>query len=377
MRKFFLMGLFLCGFFACIMDSPNPNNPETTTEKVVEPKAYQHYLLPDKPTENEDIPKFIEKADLGKVLFFTKINGSACSDCHSPAHGFTAGQQQSCGRGCEGTPPNRRLIEGFEKPDIPAVKSPSSIGIAGSNLLLWNGSAGPDDINNAFNSSDSTKNTWINRFKLHAAVLQAFFATSEGAHDMRTNVEMVRENHPEILDMFKKVYTGVAEGRLCEVEDFAECVAAFQMRLVPNDSRFQQWLRGEEDISTQAKRGLVAFEAKCASCHEPPFMGADRFADVGFPHLINELHDGSAGGNAGRYSFTKQPEDSLKFRIMRLATNVTAHIAWGHGGTFNTLEGCIKGHKNINAVSEQETDDIVEFLNMTGDSELLKMKPEN
>lgn len=261
-----LLLVFLTGFTDSCLEDDDDKGPL--------PIEYQEYLLPDKPIEHKDIPKFEEKAELGKVLFFTKINGSACSDCHSPKHGFTAGQQQSCGRGCEGVPPIRRPIADAEKPDTPPVKSPSSIGVFGSKMLLWTGLAG------------STKDPLDSLF--HPSISQVELATV--AHDMRLSVDIVRTQHPLIFEQFKDVYVDVDESRLCESEDLAECLAAFQMRLIPNNSQFQNWLEGKTAMSEDAKRGLKAFDTKCANCHKPPFLGDDKFMDVGFPHLINEFN---------------------------------------------------------------------------------------
>ncbi len=351
---------FIVLLSTCIMEpSNNDDRPNKIVFKDSTALDYQQYILPDKPTKHKDIPKFEEKAELGKVLYFTKINGAACSDCHSPKHGFTAGQQQSCGRGCEGTPPNRRPIPGADT-DTPPIKSPSSIGVFGSNNLLWTGLAG------------SRKGPWEGL--VHSILGQGILATN--AHDMRLATDSVRANHPQIFDEFKKIYTDVDESRLCEPDDIAECLAAFQMRLIPNNSRFQEWLKGKEELSAKAKRGVKAFDTKCANCHKPPFLGDDAFMDVGFPHLVNNIHKGDDKVKDGRFLVTKKEEDRGKFRVMRLATNVTQHITWGHGGTFNTLEDCISGHQGIDSVSVAEIDDIIEFLNMTTDRDLLDMVPQ-
>jgi len=348
--------IFLAG--ACV-ETPQKTTPPPppSPEPIILPADYQNYLLPDKPTSHIDMPKFEEKAALGKTLFFTKINGAACADCHSPAHGFTAGQQQSCGRGCEGTPPNRIPVRG--KPDMPPIKSPSSIGVFGSELLLWTGLAG------------SEKGPWDEL--LHPAIGQALLATGVKAHDMMVEIDSIKMHHPEIFETFKDIYTDVAESKLCEPIDVAECLAAFQMTLIPNESQFQKWLRNSTDMSQKAKRGVKTFDEKCASCHQPPFLGSDEFMDVGFPHLKNDKHKGNHDVNKGRFLVTKDSQDIGKFRVMRLATNVTTHICWGHGGTFKTIESCINGHNNIN-LSEKEVDDIVEFLYATTDQNLKDMK---
>jgi len=332
---------FIALLSTCVMPTTNNNDDDNKTKIDSLALAHKRYILPDKPISYGDISKseieFMKKAELGKVLFFTKINGSACSDCHSPKHGFTAGQQQSCGRGCEGVPPSRRPVA-KENLDTPPVKSPSSIGVFGSKMLLWTGLAGSpkDPLNGLF----------------HPSIIQVELATV--AHDMRLSADSVRMHHPSIFEQFKDVYVGVDESRLCESEDLAECLAAFQMRLIPNNSQFQKWLKGEKAMSEKAKQGLIAFDTKCANCH----------------------NDGSHNANKGRAAVTDKPEDKGKFRTMRLATNVTSHITWGHGGTFRTLEDCISGHQNIDSVSTDEIDDIIEFLYTTVDQDLKNMVPQ-
>lgn len=354
---FFFFALSVLLFGECV----NPSQPPPPPSPSISPLDYQQYVLPDKPIEHGDIPKFAEKAELGKVLFFTKINGSACADCHSPKHGFTAGQQQSCGRGCEGVIPNRKPIPG-QKTDTPPIKSPSSIGVFGSETLLWTGLAG------------SKKDPFEGL--VHAVIGQAEIASGENAHDMRVSADSIQVYHPAIFEQFKDVYTGMVEEELCDPVNVAECLAAFQMRLIPNDSQFQKWLKGEMEMSAKAQQGLKIFDAKCAGCHRPPFLGDDKFMDVGFPHLVNDIHDGTHKVKDGHFLVTGKDEDKGKFRVMRLATNVASHICWGHGGTFKTLEDCIAGHQNIDSVSVDEIGLVVEFLNMTTDRTLLNMKPD-
>jgi len=238
--------------------------------------------------------------------------------------------------------------------DTPPIKSPSSIGVMGSKSLLWTGLAG------------SEKGPWEDL--VHPAIAQALLATSVKAHNMILETDNIKTEHPEIFEEFKNIYTDVAENKLCEPIDVAECLAAFQI--------FQQWLKGEGTLPDDALWGLEAFSTKCANCHEPPYLGSDQFYNVGFPHLVNDIHDGTDKVNKGRFLVEKKDENIGKFRTMRLATNVASHIRWGHGGTFDSLEDCIKGHQGFGEMSDTEIDDIIEFLNTTTDRELLNMKPE-
>lgn len=366
MKIFYPLFFSILLLSACDIDTGSGGNGDKPNETVfVDSSAldYPQYVLPPKPISHSDISEsevgFIKKAELGKVLFFTKINGSACSDCHSPKHGFTAGQQQSCGRGCAGVPPNRVPVN-REIADIPPIKSPSSIGVFGSENLLWGGLAG------------SEKAPWAGL--VNAIFDQGMLATK--AHDMKLVADSILMHHPSTFDRFKDIYVNVEADSLSDPIFVSECLAAFQMRLIPNNSQFQKWLKGEMAMSEKAKHGLKIFDNKCANCHEPPFLGKDEFVNVGFPHLVNNFHKGNHRVNDGWNIVTENSQDTSKFRIMRLATNVTQHIRWGHGGTFKTLEDCIAGHQNIDSVSVAEIDDIIEFLNMTTDRDLLEMVPQ-
>lgn len=335
------------------------------------PTDWLSYELPQDASHSVDIINFQKKAAIGKKLYFTKVNGVACSDCHGPKFGFTAGQMQSGGRGFSGPVGKRVLVNPTDK-DAPPVKSPSSIGAIGRKMMLSSGAASGLPVNIDY-SQDTTKLTRFNLWGEHAAILQVMFANQ--AHQM---VDFQRDSlmlaDTTLLADFRAAYPGVVDDRLCEIEDIAECIAAFQMGLIPNNSRFQKWLREESGVTMDSMEiaGLIFFDKNCAYCHVPPFLGHDSFHDVGFPHMVNEIHDGTHPANTGRYSLTKNPADSLKFLIPNLNTNLPLHRTYGHGSNLD-LDGAIQGHTGV-FVSDADADAVKAFLNTTIDSTLMEIE---
>jgi len=154
---------FIVLLSTCIMDPPSHNNDDNKHVKIDSLTLdYQHYILPDKPTKHEEIPKFKEKAELGKVLFFTRPVG--------------------------------------EDADMPPIKSPSSIGVFGSKNLLWTGLAG--------SPKDPLEGLFL------PILGQGLLATK--AHDMGLVADSVRAHHPAIFEQLKDVYAGVEDDRFSD-----------------------------------------------------------------------------------------------------------------------------------------------------------------
>lgn len=326
------------------------NQPVPTTSVDYEKYRIPYPYVPD-------IVNLELKADIGRRLFFFKQDSVSCASCHAAQFGFTAGEQQSKGK----------------DHDLPPVKSPSTIGLHGSNMLLWNGAASGTIKNYPFNTLDTSKLTYNNWYGSVAAIHQVLFANV--AHEQTFSRDSIMENDSDIMDKFRLAYPGVIESRLCEIEDIAECIAAFQiLHLNPTNSKQQQFIRREISLSDSELSGWRLFDQNCEGCHAAPYMGADRFVRTNTPPFINDIHDGSNKVNKGRMSMTGYPEDSLKFRVMRLQTNIVDHGCFGFSCEENDLTTFVQNHNSRRVLTNTEIYEIVSFLHACRDEDLIKIK---
>lgn len=118
----------------------------------------------------------------------------------------------------------------------------------------------------------------------------------------------------------------------------AHALAAFQRSLVPRNSRFERFLRGQHTaLNDQQLWGLHLFRTRgrCMNCHFGPTLSDNRFHNLGL-HFY-----GRARQDLGRYEVTANPADSGKFRTPSLR-NVAKTGPWMHNGLFPELRGVMR-----------------------------------
>jgi len=126
-------------------------------------------------------------------------------------------------------------------------------------------------------------------------------------------------------------------------------LAAYQRTLLPNQSPFQLYLRGDKKAMNRSeKNGKTLFfgKAKCSNCHNGPGLNSMQFVALGF----NDMQNGVDGAfnipdgpreDKGRGGFTGNTKDMYKFKVPQLY-NLRDVTVLGHGGTFHSVEEVIR-----------------------------------
>ena len=151
---------------------------------------------------------------------------------------------------------------------------------------------------------------------------------------------------------FRAVYPEIADGRPIRFTDISNAIAAFiafEWRSI--DSPFDQYLRGEADLSEAARRGVDAFygEAGCSACHSGVFLTDHQFHAMGQPQLGPgkaerfERHQ----RDIGRQRVTGLKQDAYAFRTPSLR-NVMETGPWGHAGAYADLWEFVLQHTGEN-----------------------------
>jgi cytochrome c peroxidase len=282
---------------------------------------------PIKPIEPyvSDNPELVE---LGKKLFFEprlSMSGIiSCNTCHNLSRGGTDNLKTSIGH-------------------------------------KW--AAGPVNAPTVLNSSLALAQFWDGR----AADLQ-----EQAAGPIQADIEMgmphglalqVLQSIPGYVEEFEAVF-GSSEITLDMV---TAAIAEFEETLVTPNSRFDQWLMGNDDALTEDEvAGYELFKASgCTVCHNGPAAGGTSFQRMG----VIEPYQ-STSPVEGRAAVTGVDADRFSFKVPTLR-NVEYTYPYFHDGEARTLEEAtdIMGRLQLGRVyEEQEIDQIVAFLKtLTGD----------
>ncbi|MEK7255386.1 MAG: cytochrome c peroxidase, partial [Bacteroidota bacterium] len=160
-------------------------------------------------------------------------------------------------------------------------------------------------------------------------------------------------------------------------ERVLKALSQFELTLVSANSKYDRVMQGKEVFSEQEQNGYRLFQANCASCHAEPFFTNHQFENNGLP-VDTTLDD------IGRMHITKQPQDSLKFKVPTLR-NIEFSYPYMHDGRFKKLREVmnhytdgIQKSKTLSPVlatkielSSNEKVDLVAFLLTLSDREFL------
>lgn len=300
-----------------------------------------------------DNPYTPEKENLGRFLYWDPIlSGTkdvACVSCHHPELGYADGLDFSQGVGGNGLGPDRSG----------GVKTKRNA---------------PTVINTAFNgidndgvySPESAPMFWDNRAEgLEGQALLPMLSKEEMrgeaiAEEFIMDTIIQRLNAiPEYVVQFEQAFGSVEINQ----EKILAAIATFERGIVANNSRFDQYMRGDENAMTAFEiQGMNAFiQVGCADCHSGPM-----FSDYEL-HTIGVMENGTPPDAGATNSFD--------FRTPTLR-NLNLTAPYMHNGLHNTLEDVMEFYEEIaegdndelnNNVSENQLDEEMQDLELDDD----------
>ena len=157
-------------------------------------------------------------------------------------------------------------------------------------------------------------------------------------------------------------------------------LADFQRSLITPNSRFDQYLRGDDDaLSEDEKRGYDLFKSYgCSACHQGVNVGGNMFQRFGIFRNQERRHEDE---DTGRFRVTGAERDRQVFRVPSLR-NVTLTAPYYHDGRIQSLETAVDLMASRQLGRPLHPDEIrliVEFLHtLTGEyqGELLTLPDE-
>ncbi len=297
--------LLLLGFYGMMADA-----------KSVRPREP---IFPIPLEEERGDPKKIE---LGQMLWFEKrlsLGGDiSCNSCHNLAKGGADDRPFSIGyQGREGR-----------------VNSPTVYNARYNIAQFWDGRARTlqEQVEGPITDPNEMASTW-------------------------THVIETLEGIPQYKRLFDELY---GEGEITKAK-IADVISTFEETLTTPNSRFDQWLRGNDAaLSRKEREGYELFKsAGCTTCHNGINVGGTSFQKIGRVNPFETKSD-----HRGREEFTNDEYDRNVFKVPTLR-NIELTAPYFHDGQAKTLEEAIKimGHVQLGIeFTPEEIEKMIAFL---------------
>ena len=174
---------------------------------------------------------------------------------------------------------------------------------------------------------------------------------------------------PQYREEFAKVY-GSED---ITIDNITDAIAVFEETLVTPNSRFDQWLKGDDKaINAQELAGYETFKSiGCVACHNGPAAGGTSFQRMGVVEPYQTTNPAE-----GRVAVTGKDADRFNFKVPTLR-NVELTYPYFHDGAYWTLEEATDIMARLQLgrqLQEEEISNVVAFLKtLTGDQPTFTM----
>jgi cytochrome c peroxidase len=139
---------------------------------------------------------------------------------------------------------------------------------------------------------------------------------------------------PDYKNLFAKAF---GDGRINE-DKIYKALSQFLMTMVSADSKYDKVKRGEASFTPEEANGYKVFQANCSSCHKEPL-----FTDLSYRNI--GLDADPILKDYGRMRVTRNPADSLKFRVPSLR-NAELTSYYTHDGRFSVFRMMIRHYRS-------------------------------
>lgn len=149
-------------------------------------------------------------------------------------------------------------------------------------------------------------------------------------------------NKLSIDQQYKKLFSAVYPQGIT-AESIADAIATFERTLITPNSRFDQFLRGNESaITEEEKRGYILFKSYgCASCHQGVAIGSNMYEKMGGLNSYFDDRGNLTQVDYGRFNVTGLEEHKFKFKVPSLR-NIALTEPYFHDGSAQNLEEAVK-----------------------------------
>lgn len=325
------IALSICWVVDDFGDANNNADTEALPVEYVKTTAVDLEVYPGHPIS--PIPLNVEvdanKAALGEKLFNETLlsvnNKVACSTCHDLQQGG-------------------------------AVNEATTLGVTDER--------GVRNVPTIFNVGFNFSYFWDGRAKTLAAQIEDVLLNPIEMGNSWQALEKKLNNEPFYVEQFLRVY-GTRATRTAIID----ALVAFQTTLTTPDSRFDQYIRGDESALTEQEvQGYELFQTMgCVACHQGVNAGGNLYQKLGVfkaYQAVNNTRD------MGRFSITQKEEDKYVFKVPSLR-NIELTAPYLHDGSIASLEEVVSimGEYQLGRnLSDAEVEKLAAFLRtLTGE----------
>ena len=278
--------------FSCKKEGKiTPFSPSSITFTQPSNFPAPHYTF-----ENNQLTQ--EGFELGRYLFYDPIlsldSTISCASCHAQSHSFADH--------------NIPLSKGVDK-KFGTRNAPALINLAWSTSFMWDGG-----VNN-----------------IEVQPLVPLTSPHELGESM-TNIVLKLNRSNFYLTKFKVLY---GSGQITD-QHFLKVLAQFTSMLVSSNSRYDQYISGKINFTSEELAGYALFKNNCASCHREPLFTDYSYRNSGLESVILD---------SGRYRVTQNLTDLGKFKVPTLR-NIEFTYPYMHDGRFANLEQVVAFKSN-------------------------------
>lgn len=352
-RYWITLGYFLSVsllHFSCTNETPDlPVEPQKPTPIVW--KKPSHF--PDEVYNFSNNTLTEEAVTLGRYLFYdgrlSRTNNIGCGTCHQQPSAFTHhGHDLSHG-----------VDDLLGTRNAPPVQN-----VAWQKVFFWDGGVHDLDLV-PFNPIGSP----VEMDETVPNIIEKLRQTKD-------EKDKIKPNYPQL---FQAAFGSpdITSTRMMQA------LSQFMLTMVSATSRYDYYRQGDESALTeQEKRGMIAFQKHCSSCHTGELFTDDRFRNNGLiPLQVNDK---------GREEVTGESSDRYKFKVPSLR-NVGLTAPYMHDGRYYTLIEVLDHYtKNVQPIqnldslliqpsgklglslTSSEKQDIIAFLHTLSDEQFTK-----
>ncbi|MCB9359688.1 MAG: cytochrome-c peroxidase [Flavobacteriales bacterium] len=289
-KNIIIVYLSLFAFLGLAMLFPT----NTTSVKINYPDYFPkpNYNFNKNPLTQEGI-------DLGRKLFYdpilSKDSSISCSNCHLSYTAFTH--------------VDHRLSHGVND-SIGNRNSPSLMNLAWHTSFMWDGA--------------------VNHLDVQA--LAPISHPAEMDEDLNNIIRKLKKtSYPSMF------YQAFGNSKITG-ENLLKAISQFELTLISCNSKYDSVMAKTATFSLQEDNGYKLYKNKCSSCHTEPLFTNNQFENNGLEidSVLNDL---------GRYRITKNPNDSLKFKIPTLR-NIEFSFPYMHDGRYQTITEVLNHYTN-------------------------------
>ena len=347
-RIIFLFLLFL---------GTNCSNTEPEQSKKVEQVENSITALPKTIKSPKDNALSPEKITLGRLLFFDPILSGdkdvACATCHHPDNGYAEFLDISIGVNGKGFGSKRS----FKQPnDIPFVKrnAHTVLNTAFNGINVYN-QYEPEAAPMFWDMRvQSLENQALEPIKAFEEMRGHRYSEAVALDSVVARLKAI----PEYRHLFEKAFNAT---EAINATNLGKAIAAFERTLVTNNSRFDQYMRGDETaISLSEKDGFELFKkVGCANCHNGPMFSDYKMHVLGVPE--NDKLPTPDSGFEERFAFRTASLRNLRFTAPYM-----------HNGSLKTLKEVLEFYEDISfgkernpSVSKTQFDPLIKELKLS------------